>query len=154
MKKIIILFCCCALVAACSDDKRYAPKEGRLTVFDVASVQQATGQVKLDQPVSVSEWSLPMQNLQNKLPHFQTKIAEDSTWKRRVSKGNKLSNRSLPLPVIVGKDMYVLDGAYTLTKVNVETGEQIWQQNLGESKQGLSLAYAEKKVFALSTEGL
>ena len=154
MKKIIILFCCCALVAACSDDKRYAPKEGRLTVFDVAAVQQATGQVDLDQSVLVSEWTQPMQNLQNKLPHIQATVTEKSIWSRRISKGDKLPNRALPTPVIVGKDMYVLDGAYTLTKVNVETGEQIWQQNLAEAKQGLSLAYADQKVFALSTDGL
>lgn len=153
MKKIIILFCCCVLVVACSDDKRYAPKEGRLTVFDVASVQQATGQVSLDQSVSVAEWTLPMQNLQNKLPHFQATLAEKNTWKRRISKGDKLPHRSLPPPVIVGKEMYVLDGAYTLTKLNAENGEQIWQQNLAEAKQGFSLAYAAQKLFALSSDG-
>ncbi len=154
MKRIIILFVCCLLIGACSDNKRYAPKEGRLTVFDVDPVQLAVGQVKLDKAQVMSTWVDSFQNPQNKLPHAKAEIAQKPLWKQRVSKGNKLPNRALPTPIVLEKVMYALDGAYMLTKVNLENGEQIWQQKLADSKQGFSLVYSNQRLFALSTDGL
>lgn len=154
MKKIIILLLGCVLVVACSDSKRYAPKEGRLSVFDSDPVHQASGKVAISKAVSVQDWPQPFQNAQNKLSNILTTEEPTISWKSRLSKASKLTNRSLPTPLIFADAIYTLDSAYTLTKTNAQNGEQIWQQKLAQDKQGLSLTYANKKLFALSSDGL
>lgn len=154
MRKIIVLLLCCTLIVACSDNKRYAPKEGRLSVFDTEPVHKSSGQVVLSKATAVRDWTHPMQNAQNKLSHISAVNDTAVIWKKRISKGGKVQNRSLPTPLLTSDSVYALDSAYTLTKLNAENGQEIWQQNLFRDKQGLSLAYANKRLFSLSTDGI
>ena len=154
MKKIIVLLLCCTLISACSDDKRYAPKEGRLAIFDAEPVQKATGHITLAKTTSIKEWTHSFQNQQNKLPNINATLTEKPLWQERISKAKKQKGRALPTPVLLADSIYMLDSAYTLTKLNSENGSQIWQKNLADNKQGFSLAYANKRFFALSTDGL
>ena len=55
MKKIIICLLCCTLLSACSDTKKYAPKEGRLSVFEKETPSQAKGEATIEEAVSVED---------------------------------------------------------------------------------------------------
>ena len=154
MKKIILLLCCFTLISACSDNKRYAPKEGRLSVFDAAPIQQATGWAVLNKATPVESWQQPYQNQQNKVPHIAVTDPQKELWSAYVSKNQKLQDRDLPTPVLLSDAIYVLDSAYTLSKLDIANGQHIWQLDLAPNKQGLSLTYANKTLFALSTDGL
>ena len=115
MKKIILLLCCFTLISACSDNKRYAPKEGRLSVFDAAPIQQATGWAVLNKATPVESWQQPYQNQQNKVPHIAVTDPQKELWSAYVSKNQKLQDRDLPTPVLLSDAIYVLDSAYTLS---------------------------------------
>lgn len=154
MKKIIFLLCCVTLLAACSDNKRYAPKEGRIAVFDTTPTQQATGQVILTKAESFTSWPQPLQNTQNKLPNMAMTDSQTALWSGYVSKNQKLPNRNLPTPIVLTDVLYVLDSAYTLTKIDLTNGQHLWQLDLESDRQGLSLTYSNKTLFALSTDGL
>jgi len=154
MKKIIlILFCCFALVS-CGSDKKYAPKEGRVSVFESSDVVSVKGEVKLDKAIVVEDWKMPLSNLQNKLPNMLVNQAAREIWDEKISKNSASENRALPTPLIIADDLYVLDHAYTLTKMSVQSGIVKWQKQLSEGKVGLSLIYTQNKVFALSAEGM
>ena len=152
MKKIIALLLCCTLIVACSDDKRYAPKEGRLAVFEAKVPILAAGEVKTDEAQKVTTWELPFYNLQNKMPHLAMD-KNDRTWKEKIGHATDFP-RMLATPVVAGDALYVLDGNYELSKMKLANGERLWRIKAADNKTGLSVAYANNKVFALSTDGL
>ena len=152
MKKIIALLLCCTLVVACSDDKRYAPKEGRLAVFEAKVPILAAGEVKPAEAQKISSWEMPFYNLQNMQPHLAMD-KNDKTWKEKIGHATD-SIRMLPTPIVTENAMYVLDGKYELSKLNRDNGERIWQNKIADNKTGLSITYANNTIFALSTDGL
>ncbi|MBQ3695788.1 MAG: PQQ-binding-like beta-propeller repeat protein [Alphaproteobacteria bacterium] len=152
MKKIITLLLCCTLLVACSDDKRYAPKEGRIPVFVAKVPVLAQGSVKVDEAQKTSEWSAPFFDKQNKQPNLVVD-SNSKTWRKKIGKATD-PNRLLPTPLVVGDYIYTLDGAYELTKLKFADGEIVWQNKIAENKTGLSLTYIDHKIFALSTDGL
>lgn len=154
MKKLFILLLCCFSLLSCSDTKKYAPKEGRLAVFDVVSPQQEKGDIALDKTVETKEWLLPFYNLQNKLPHALIVHEKKPMWDERGGVKADLKNRHLPVPVVDGENIYLLDATYTLTKLSKKDGKKIWQKKLTENKTGFSLIKIEKKLIALSTDGV
>ncbi len=152
MKKIITILLCCTLIIACSDNKRYAPKEGRLPVFEAKVPILAKGEVKIDNPQKVSSWPMPFYNIQNKQPHLVLN-QNDKSWKQKIGHKTTLA-RLLPTPIITENAIYVLDGKYELSKLSRNDGERLWQKKIAGNKTGLSITYANNKIFALSTDGL
>ena len=152
MKKIIALLLCCTLIVACTDTKRYAPKEGRLTVFEAKVPTLAKGTVNTDTAQTISSWPLPFYNLQNKQPHF-TMNQNTELWSKKIGYPTTVS-RLLPTPIVIDDTMYVLDGRNELIKLNTTNGELVWQHKISDDKIGLSLAYSDGKIFTLSTDGL
>ena len=152
MKKILCILMCCAVLVACTDDKKYAPKEGRLTVFEAQITDKADGTVKLDAATNVSEWTHPQYNAQNKIPAVTVNLGTSKMWRERISKA-ATGSRQLPPPVVVGENLYVLDGAYQLTKVDVKTGKNIWQNTLADDATGAALVAHKDTLFAVSAEG-
>jgi len=152
MKKIIALLLCCTLVVACSDSKRYAPKEGRLAVFEAKVPILAVGEVKTDPAQKVSSWEMPFYNLQNMQPNLAMDN-NDKTWKEKIGHPTD-SIRMLPTPIVTEDAVYVLDGKYELLKLNRTDGQRIWQNKIADNKTGLSITHANNTIYALSTDGL
>ena len=152
MKKIFVLLLCCVLVVACSDDKRYAPKEGRVSVFEAKVPILAKGSVQVATSEKVSSWSQPFYNIQNKQPN-QSVSQNEKIWRERIGKPIDF-NRLLATPIVIKEAIYTLDGTHKLTKTNMLTGERIWEKEIAQNKNGLSLSYTNDKLFTLSTDGL
>ena len=154
MRKIILcLLCCCSLIA-CSDAKKYAPKEGRISVFEQETPSRAKGEIVLDKAIVLDDWQQPMHNMQNKVPNVSVSQLEDDVWREKLGKKSDLKNRSLPAPVVLGEAIYLLDGTYTLTCTKLEDGKRVWQNKLAENKAGISLGSNGEMLFALSTDGV
>ena len=154
MKKIILLLTFCVLLSGCSDTKKYAPKEGRLPVFERATPAKSSGTIALDSPLAVDSWNFTFQNPQNKLPNLALDLSEEKAWRRTLGKKKELKRKTLPAPIADKDSLYLLDGTYTLTKANLETGEEVWQKQIAPNKTGLSVITNGTTLFALSTDGL
>ena len=152
MRKIIICLLCCTLLSACTDDKKYAPKEGRLVVFDATETTQAKGMVQLDKTETTSNWTYPLLNSKNRLAHLSQFPDTKPVWKTRIGKPIA-SARLLPTPLILDESIYALDNTYQLTKLEKETGKIVWQNKLNSAKEGLALTHDKNSLFALSTDG-
>jgi len=154
MKKIIILLLCCYCACACTDDKRYAPKEGRVAVFETLTPQQSQGTSRLEDTTRIEGWSSKMFNNQNRLPNAMVLEDEGSSWRRKVGNSIKLGSRTLPSPVVAEDALFVLDGTYTLTKLNLVDGAEIWQKTLAPEASGVGLTLGNNKLFAVSSKGI
>ena len=152
MKKILFLCFCCLLALACSNDKRYAPKEGRLSVFEAKVPVLAKGSVTLAKQETVTSWENPFYNLQNKLPNL-TQNEPQKQWRESIGNSSDF-NRLIATPIVTNEAIYTLDGNNTLTKFNLSSGERLWQVKENNDKKGLSLAFSNKKIFTLSSDGL
>ena len=153
MKKTLLLLLLFFCLTACTDDKKYAPKEGRISVFDTTAPTTTKGTVAPDKDVEISAWTLPFYNLQNKLPNLKSNGLTQITWDERISKTSVIPDRPLAVPLVLEKALYVLDSSYTLIKTDVENGTRIWQEKLAQDKTGLSVVSTQQKLFALSTDG-
>ncbi|MBQ4471780.1 MAG: PQQ-binding-like beta-propeller repeat protein [Alphaproteobacteria bacterium] len=153
MKKIIVLLLCCTVLGACTDDKKYAPHEGRLTVFEATTPQKATGDVKIDSATTADDWTQSLYNAQNKLPHLKANLDAKKEWRTRAGEAIG-SARQLPTLVVFDDGIYVLDGTYQLNKLNPETGIQVWRKSLADGKVGTALIGQKDTLFAVSSDGL
>lgn len=154
MKKTALLLICCLLLSGCSDNKKYAPQEGRISVFERITPAKASSQIALDPATSVENWDSSFQNLQNKLPNFSVKLANKPLWRETLGKKKTLNAKKLPSPIVQKDFLYILDGTLTLTKADLKTGDQIWQNQIAPNKTGLSIVTNGTTLFALSTDGL
>ncbi len=152
MKKVLLLLLCATVLVSCADDKRYAPKEGRVAIFTAEAPTVAKGAVQPAKTIQVNDWHNAFYNAKNNRPNLKSVAPEKEKWQEKAGK-KALKNRLLPTPQTDKNNVYVLDGGYTLTKLDKENGEQIWQKQLAEDKQGLSLSLTDKNLFALSLDG-
>ncbi len=154
MKKVLVLLLSSTLLISCADDKRYAPKEGRISIFEKEAVQTTTAQVKIANPIQNKTWIMPFYNIQNNQPNLIVNQIDKPIWDNRISKASQPKNNTLPTTLVNVDAIYQLDNNYALTKTDLQSGKQLWQLNLAKNKQGLSLALSNKTVLALSTDGV
>ena len=69
MKNLLCILLCCTLLAACSNDKRMAPKEGRISLSPQTELKQTKNTVQIGKIQNSSNWQHIYQNTQNNRPH-------------------------------------------------------------------------------------
>ena len=154
MNKFIAILLCCCFVVACTDDKKYAPKEGRIYVFDNPIPETTQGTSTLKQVSIQTQWPSKNFNNQNQLPNMKIEADNRFTWETRVGKSTDLGSRLLPTPVAQDNFIYVLDGTYSLTKIDENNGHVVWQKQLAENTKGVGLALQDNTLFANSSDGM
>ncbi len=153
MKKIIALLLVGCCICACTDDKRYAPKEGRVAVFETLTPQQGQGTPQLEDAIRVENWPSKLFNNQNRLPNAKVEADKATAWRRKVGVSTDLGSRRLVPPLATKDALFVLDGTYTLTKLNLTDGSQVWQKQLAADSAGVGLTLNNDKLFAVSSRG-
>lgn len=154
MKQSLILLLSCIVLISCADDKYYAPKEGRISIFETQNPQISTGEVKIKKAITNNKWTAPFYNTQNNQPNLLVKQLNTPEWEIQINEKKPQKNRLIPTPLINGDNVYALDSNYSLTKIELKTGNEIWKIKLANNKTGMSLALTSKNIIALSTDGL
>ena len=153
MKNLLCILLCCSLLTACSNDKRMAPKEGRIALSPQTELQQTKNSVQMGKIQNPSEWLHTYQNAQNNRPHTQSLIEQEKLWTTDI--GTSYSEHIPELPLVVSKDMiYTLDGAFNLNKIDKKTGQIIWHKKLSQNtEKGIGLTTNKEQIFVISDQG-
>lgn len=154
MKRIgLFLLGACLILAACSDSKKIAPKEGRISVISGEEVVKSSEKVRLDKAVSVSQWVTPNTNTRNKMPALSlSKTTPD--WKGKGGSGRSKNNLPMVTPVVMGDKIYTLDNESRLFARDTKEGKELWRTDLGTKTQGVGLTASKNLVIAVSENGI
>lgn len=160
MKQLIFVFCIVALVCGCSQNKKMAPKEGRIAIQAQSAggtLKKAQDSVKLETAQPASSWEQSLYNAQNKIPHTTLSNENQKVWKTSAGKGISSDYIMLPQPIIAGNTIYTLDSRLNLQATNASTGERLFRTKLPLSDEAgvasIGLAGADGKIFVVSGEG-
>ena len=153
MKNLLCILLCCTLLTACSNDKRMAPKEGRISLSPQTELKTTKNSVQLSKIQNPSNWHHLYQNTQNNRPHIQGVAEQKKLW--TVDIGVNYSNDVPQAPVVITNDaIYTLDGAFNLDKVDKKTGQIVWRKELSsETEKGVGLTTNGNQIFAISDQG-
>ena len=154
MNKIIAILLCCCLVVACTDDKKYAPKEGRLAVFEASVPDSITGTAQLKAATEPTQWTSKNFNIQNQLPNMKVADTNKELWEERAGNKTDLGTRMLTTPIAADGFIYVLDGTYSLSKIDQNNGKIVWQKQLAKDAAGEGLTIQNDTIFAVSKNGI
>ena len=152
MKRIgLILLGTCLVLGACSDTKKVAPKEGRITVISEEKIAHSNEKIYLAKEINVGEWVAPNANLQNKIPAVSLEKAT-TAWE---SKGAKGKNGTLPLvtQIVTNDVIYTLDSHSNLIAKDIKNGQEIWRESLGTKAQGVGLISNKNFIIAIDENG-
>ena len=153
MKHIgLVLLGTCLILGACSDTKKIAPKEGRITVISEEKIAQSGEKIRLNKASKVNEWNAPDANSQNKIPAVSLEKATQS-WKAKGAKGRNSGDLPLITPVVVGDIIYTLDNQSYVIARDVKNGQELWRESLGTKAQGVGLTANKNFIFALDENG-
>lgn len=153
MKRIgLVLLGTCLILGACSDTKKIAPKEGRITVISEEKIAQSGEKVRLGKVSNVNEWSSLNANSQNKIPAVSLDKATPN-WKTKGAKGRSSGDLPLTAPVIVEGVIYTLDSRSDVIAKDVKNGQELWRKNLETKAQGVGLAADKNSVTVLDENG-
>lgn len=160
MKKICYVLCIACLLVGCADNKKMAPKEGRIAVQPRISsqIEKTQTAVQLKTPAAHIQWTQPSANAANRTPHGKIKSNADEVWSCNVGKGLSSNYHYLPEPIIVNNTIYTLDGAFQLTATDEKTGHRKWQQKLPTPKEmsmaSIGLTSDGKQLYAVNGNGM
>lgn len=160
MKQFIYTLCVLALLCGCSQTKKPAPKEGRISVQTHTLkeiVKPSHEKVILEQPVSITHWPQISTNAQNKMPHAQISTVQKKVWTRNTGEGLSSNHLVLAHPVIANDVIYTLDSRLKVTAVKAQNGEKIWNTQLPVNKElgvaSIGLAFDNNNLYAVSGDG-
>lgn len=146
-----VLLGACLIISACSDTKKIAPKEGRISVISGDEMAQSSEKVRLDKAFSVVQWAGPSANTRNKIP--AASIAKTSSdWKVSGATGRSKNDLPMTTPVIIDNKIYTLDNESTLFVRDLKDGKEVWHME-GTGLQGVGLTADKKLVVAMDENG-
>lgn len=161
MKNVIYLICIGLLLTACADNKKYAPKEGRISV--ATALDPALPKIAGKSPViagkteKVTIWPQSHATGQNLIPHSSISNDPQQIWSTSIGDGLNSNRWKLSEPVVSNGIIYVLDADFNLSAVQLKDGKRLWKKSLGLKKptavRNVGLAYSYDKLFAVSGNG-
>lgn len=161
MKKIIFLMCLGLLVAGCADDKKYAPKEGRIAVSEILdpALPKATNysEIILGEQENVTLWPQTNATGQNRIPYGKISQNPKQIWSTNIGKGLNADRWKLSEPVVANGIVYALDADFNLSAIRLSDGKRLWKKELPLKNptaiRNVGLAYSYDKLFAVSGNG-
>ncbi len=161
MKKLVFFVALCLVVAGCADNKKMAPKEGRIAIrsraVDEAELKNTSSQIHLDQGVRISEWAQAGYNAQNKIPHSDFKMIGQEVWSASIGEGVSEDCFILTEPVVVNTVIYAVDSELVVTARSLKNGKELWESELPfadkENIQSVGLTYGDDRLFVVSGTG-
>ncbi|MBR6231980.1 MAG: PQQ-binding-like beta-propeller repeat protein [Alphaproteobacteria bacterium] len=153
MKRIgLVLLGTCLILGACSDSKKLAPKEGRITVISEEKIAQSGEKVRLNKTSAINEWNTLNANPQNRIPAVSLEKATPD-WKAKSAKGRDNGDLPLTTPVITGETIYILDNRSNIIAKNIKDGQELWRENLDTESQGVGLTANKNSIATLDENG-
>lgn len=161
MKKIILLICLAFLMTGCADDKKYAPREGRIAVSEILdpALPKATEQTKIELGTlqDVTLWPQTNATGQNRIPRVAVAKNLQQVWSTNIGKGLNSERWTMAEPVVSNGIVYALDADFNLSAVRLNDGKRLWKTELTLSAptsiRSIGLAYSYDKIFAVSGNG-
>ena len=153
MKRIaLLLLGTCLFLGACSDTKKLAPKEGRITLMSEEKIAQSSEKMQLGKVTNVNEWNALGANSQHKIPSVSLKKATPD-WKAKGAKGRSSADLPLPSPVVVGNTIYILDNQSNIIAKDLKNGQELWRESLETKAQGVGLTATKNSIIVLDENG-
>ena len=154
MKRIgLLVLGVCLVIGACSDTKKIAPKEGRISVISGKEIEKSGEKVRLIKTSNTNEWTAPNANIYNKIPAVSLTKATPA-WKVSGAEGRSKNDLPMLTPVIVGNRIYILDTESRLLARNSKDGKELWRIDLGTKAQGVGLTANKKQIIAVDEHGI
>ena len=143
----------CLIVTACSDTKKMAPQEGRLSVLGEKEIVQSTEKGHVDKAVSVTEWTSPNANNRNKMPVLTFKKSTMG-WKIKGAEGRNKNDLPMVTPAVIGDTIYTLDNNSVIRAYTLKDNTKIWQAESETKAQGVGLTADKNLVVTVDENGL
>jgi len=114
-----------AFIIAC--EKKEPPLAGtRVSIFSMQSQGTKDGDILLDRPVHNAEWFGEGGNSRNNPGHLAGRKEFDKVW--TVNIGRSIGHRMIVYPpVVMDGIIFAIDGDSTVTALDFETGEVLWE---------------------------
>ena len=152
MKRWGIVLLLCLGVVACSSDKKVAPKEGRIALQEAVVVPKARQNIKLNARSDIWTVDSTTYTSQNKKEHLKN-LASSSNWEKSVGTNKIKNSPALPAPAIGKKNVYTLDGQFSVRAHQRTDGALVWETLLDKNETGLCLIKNGSRLLALSAKG-
>ena len=153
MKRIgLLVLGVCLVVGACSDTKKIAPKEGRISVISGKEMEKSSEKVRLAKARNTNEWTAPNANVYNKIPAVSL-TKSTPAWKVSGAEGRSKNDLPMVTPIIVGDRIYTLDTEGRLLARNSKGGKELWRIDLETNAQGVGLTANKKQIIAIDEHG-
>lgn len=170
IRHAITLFAMLAMLASCNylpdwmgneEEEVILPGERialkrRSELFE-AEIPMADGNITLPPEHLTTEWRQPLGNASGVSDHLT--LEQPITLNASVDLGDEFTTLLTPSPVVENGVIFALDGNGTISALNAETLESLWQSSALErddsddSLLGGGLAVAGKVLYALNDEG-
>lgn len=143
------------------DDGPAAPTDGRISILAFEQSLQADPELAA-RPVTLptayvnTVWPQPDGYPTHAMEHTQASGALDILWRRNIGDGSGRDRRLNARPVAAEGNIFAMDARGTVSAINAETGELVWETRLrpGSRRDRMSfgggLAYDGGRIFAHS----
>ncbi len=154
MKRQLGILCLlCLAVFGCASDKKFAPKEGRISLQEEVVIPKADTAIQLESIKNDMIIHTPFYNAQNNAPRMKS-TSDQNNWIQKGAEEQSNNGILLPAPITGKKNVYTLDGEFVARAHLRSTGENLWQTKLSEiSDAGVGFAKDNDRLIALSQNG-
>ncbi len=154
MKRQLGILCLlCLAVFGCTSDKKFAPKEGRISLQEEVVLAKADTSIQLDSIKKTEIVHSPFYNAQNNAPCIKS-ASSQTNWIQKGGAKQSDNGILLPAPITGKKNVYTLDGEFVVRGHLRSTGEILWQTKLSETPDaGIGFVKDNDRLIALSQNG-
>jgi len=158
---VVCLLCLALCLCGCVNEKRTAPREGRISVTKQENAiplnLKASGNVSLGELSNTFAWNQAGVTGQNAIPHTTGNDKLTPIWQTNVGDGLDSEHWTIAKPVADKGIIYTLDADFTLTAINLKNGKKLWKKALPVTHptaiKSVGLAHTYSTLIAVSGDG-
>jgi outer membrane protein assembly factor BamB len=158
MKKLFIAFAGLLALTACDKKNKDPIKGTREAVFadvSIIKVDRPGASIVLPQAVNNTAWPVASGSASHVAPIAALNADIKEVWRVNIGTGSSATTRLLNGPIIAEDKAFAIDAEGTVSAVNIENGEIVWQTNIlpeDEKTQpfGGGVAYDQGTIFVAS----